>query len=271
MDDETLEVPAKKQFEGFRKPDKNFYHMPNEWTDIMAEIDNLAELKVVEYIMRHTWGFKEYDQFKTITVDEFLHGRISNGERMDKGTGLKSDRSVKDGLKAAIEHGYVLCDVDAKDKARIKKSYKLKMRQVDTTSQTGNNYPSEGQNLPLGNANSTPRSEKETLARNLQKNTGERKNGAAQQKPSSTPETPIHSSTPSSFSSVEFTEEENLVHELAKKKKLSFLGMNERNKKHCSKLVKEGIATLEQIESLMQFCWQRPYLAGKDLNLGNFG
>ena len=107
MDDETLEVPAKKQFEGFRKPDKNFYHMPNEWTDIMAEIDNLAELKVVEYIMRHTWGFKEYDQFKTITVDEFLHGRISNGERMDKGTGLKSDRSVKDGLKAAIEHGYV--------------------------------------------------------------------------------------------------------------------------------------------------------------------
>src|SRR5437899_8188066 len=102
----------------------------------MASIDNLAELKVIEYLMRHTWGFKEYDQFKFITIDEFMHGRLrSDGvTRMDKGTGLKSDRSVKDGLKAAIDDGYVVCEQDAK--AKVKKSYKLKMQQVDTTQES---------------------------------------------------------------------------------------------------------------------------------------
>lgn len=170
MDDETVEeVPAKQErpvFEGFRKPekpDKYFYHVPNEWTDITAEIDNLAELKVIEYIMRHTWGFKEYDQFKHITVDEFMYGRLKiDGTRMDKGTGLKSDRSVRDGLKAAIDHGYVVCDVNARDKARIRKSYKLKMRLVVSTTQDGSNHHSEDTNLPPDTAPTTRRTKKET-------------------------------------------------------------------------------------------------------------
>lgn len=200
MDESTPEeVPAKKRpaFEGFRKIDKeskHFYKLPNEWTDIMAGIDNLAELKIIEYLIRHTWGFGEYDQYKHITVDEFMHGRLRvDGTRMDKGTGLKSDRSVKDGLKAAIEHGYILCDVDASDRARIKKSYKLKIRevdttpqevdatpqddqeedrQVDTTPQEGSNYPPDTQNLPPNQADSTPRTQKETSRQNHTKESG---------------------------------------------------------------------------------------------------
>jgi len=182
MDDETIEdVPTKKErpvFEGFRKPEKpekGFYHIPNEWTDITADIDNLAELKVVEYIMRHTWGFKEYDQFKHITIDEFMHGRLKIDQtRIDKGTGLKSDRSVRDGLKAAIDHGYILCNVNARDKARIRKSYKLKMRLVDTTTQEGSNHHSEDTNLPPDTASTTRRTEKETSEKHLQKETFER-------------------------------------------------------------------------------------------------
>lgn len=154
----------KPVFEGFRKPDKHFYHMPNEWTDIMADIDNLAELKVIEYLIRHTWGFKEYDQFKFITIDEFMYGRLRfDGARMDKGTGLKSDRSVKDGLKAAIEHGYVLCEPNTK--AKVKKSYKLKMQWVDSTQDVGSNYPEKSQDLPTSKVESThksPSGEKET-------------------------------------------------------------------------------------------------------------
>jgi hypothetical protein len=254
MEDETTEeAPVKKKrppFEGFRKIDKaakGFYSMPNEWTDIMADIDNLAELKVIEYIIRHTWGFHEYDQFKYITVDEFMYGRISKGERMDKGTGLKSDRSVKDGIKAAIEHGYVLCDVDSSDKARIKKSYKLKMRQVAATPLEGSSYPSGTQNLPDDQVEATTRSEKETSERNFKKNTKERKNGKSSK--STTPETSFSQS-----SSIIFSQEEELVYELAKKLKLSFLSKNEKNKKHCAKLVSKGVTTLEQMESLMQFC-----------------
>ena len=199
MDESTPEeVPAKKRpvFEGFRKIDKeskHFYRLPNEWTDIMAGIDNLAELKMVEYLIRHTWGFGDYDRYKHITVDEFMHGRLRvDGTRMDKGTGLKSDRSVKDGLKAAIEHGYILCDVDASDKARIRKSYKLKMRQVESTPQDnrevestpqeGSNYPPDTQNLPPNQADSTSRSEKETNGQNHTKENGKERGSSSQKK-----------------------------------------------------------------------------------------
>src|SRR4051812_35219803 len=82
-------------FQGFDPPESNYFRLPNSWTDITASIDNLAELKVVEYILRHTWGFQEYGIKKHITVDEFVSGRrLSDGSRMDKGTGL-SERAVR--------------------------------------------------------------------------------------------------------------------------------------------------------------------------------
>jgi hypothetical protein len=41
-------------FAGFSKPEANFFRLPNEWTDITAQISSLAEMKVVEYVLRHT-------------------------------------------------------------------------------------------------------------------------------------------------------------------------------------------------------------------------
>src|SRR5438034_10658310 len=112
------------KFGGFTPPVSNYFRMPNEWINISAKINNLAELKVVEYVLRHTWGYQEYDgKPKPITVDEFMHGRKDrNGKRIDDGTGL-SKPSVIQGLKHAIEHGYLICEIDDADKARISKSY----------------------------------------------------------------------------------------------------------------------------------------------------
>ena len=183
-------------FEGFPPPTKNFFGMPNEMINVIAHIDNLAELKVLIYIIRHTWGYQEYGITKAITVEEFMHGRKrQDGTRMDEGTGLKSDRSVKDGLKAAIDHGFLLYERDDTDLARIKKSYALKMhsehgqvdttphidenRGVDTTPLAGSIYPSEGQNLPPNQVVSTPRSEKDTLEKHLEKDTLEREGANA--------------------------------------------------------------------------------------------
>lgn len=114
-------------FAGFRKPDSEFFRLPNEWTDITAEIDNLAELKIIEYILRHTWGFQNYEDLLEITIDEFMHGRkrVDSG-RMDKGTGL-SKQSVVDGIKRAIAGGYIVCEIDDSDKARIKKRYGIRL------------------------------------------------------------------------------------------------------------------------------------------------
>src|SRR6266699_2277921 len=119
MSDET--------FEGFVPPTKNYFPMPNEWIDICAEITSSAELKVIQYVLRHTWGYREFGICKTISVDEFQHGRKrQDGSRMDKGTRL-SNHSVIDGLRAAEKHGYLICEVDKSDLARTRKSYALKM------------------------------------------------------------------------------------------------------------------------------------------------
>lgn len=116
-------------FAGFPTPSEAFTRVPNCFIEEeIANINNLAELKIVLYVMRHTWGFQEYDKFKKITLDEFEHGRKrSDGSRMDSGTGL-GRTSIKDGLKRAEEHGYLVSQKDEHDKGRVKKFYWLKMQ-----------------------------------------------------------------------------------------------------------------------------------------------
>ncbi len=116
------------KFNGFEPPHSNYFRMPNSWTDITADIKSLAELKVIEYVLRHTWGFREYGISKRITTDEFMHGRKrSDRTRIDNGTGLAKS-SVVDGLSRAVEHGYLDEYIDATDKGRIKKQYQLRMK-----------------------------------------------------------------------------------------------------------------------------------------------
>ncbi|HYT45676.1 MAG TPA: hypothetical protein VEP90_25345 [Methylomirabilota bacterium] len=116
------------EFAGFSKPEANFFRLPNEWTDITAHVTSLAEMKLVEYVLKHTWGYSEFDMVKKITTDEFMHGRKKkSGERVDIGTGL-SNKSVIEGLNKAVAHGLLEVEIDDSDKARIKKYYKLKMK-----------------------------------------------------------------------------------------------------------------------------------------------
>src|SRR5215217_3018183 len=115
-------------FSGFDRPESNYFRMPNTWTEITAEIDNIAEMKVVEYILRHTWGYQEYGLKKHITIDEFVNGRRrQDGARMDQGTGL-SERAVYDGIRKAVAAGLIEEETDRSDRGRIKKSYSLRMR-----------------------------------------------------------------------------------------------------------------------------------------------
>src|SRR3989442_15952911 len=116
------------EFAGFSTPEANFFRLPNEWTDITAHVTSLAEMKLVEYVLKHTWGYSEFDVVKKITTDEFMSGRKrKSGERIDIGTGL-SKPSVIAGLKSAVAHGLLEEETDDSDKARIKKYYKLRMR-----------------------------------------------------------------------------------------------------------------------------------------------
>jgi hypothetical protein len=84
-------------FVGFSQPESNWWKMPNIMIDVLAYLDSASEIKVILYLLRHTWGYSEYDLFKHITIDEFQHGRwcynpqSGQYERMDSGTGLGYD------------------------------------------------------------------------------------------------------------------------------------------------------------------------------------
>ena len=126
-----MEVNSTDLFAGFAHPkDGNYTCIPNGFIEHeLSKIDNMAELKVVLYAMRHTWGYQEYGMWKRISVDEFAHGRKrKNGERMDSGTGL-GITATKAGIKRAVEHGYLMAGFDRSDLARIQKYYYLRMQQ----------------------------------------------------------------------------------------------------------------------------------------------
>jgi hypothetical protein len=84
--------------------------VPDQFFDeVLAEIDNLAELKVVLYHMRRTFGFGKlvdrisYSQF----FDGIKKGKGKSAVQLDRGTGLCL-RSVNRGLKKALTHGYLV-------------------------------------------------------------------------------------------------------------------------------------------------------------------
>lgn len=129
----TSVLPEVRVFEGFSHPDdEGFTRIPNDWFEVCAQIDSLAELKIVLYMMRHTWVYQEYSSWKKITIDEFAHGRKrQDGTRMDSGTGL-GITAVKDGIRRAVKHGYLVAGFDRSDLARIQKYYYLKMRKAES-------------------------------------------------------------------------------------------------------------------------------------------
>jgi hypothetical protein len=115
-------------FEGFEPPESNFWRLPNNWFDLAARFSSWAEHKVVEYILRHTWGYHEYGIAKLITMDEFMHGRKRrDGTRLDAGCGM-AENSIKKGIADAVAHGFLIVTIDDSDKGRIKKYYAPRMR-----------------------------------------------------------------------------------------------------------------------------------------------
>src|SRR3989442_3847558 len=168
-----MQTLSEQTFEGFSKPEANFFRLPNEWTDITAQVTSLAEMKLVEYVLKHTWGYSEFDVVKKITTDEFMNGRKKkDGTRIDTGTGL-SKPSVIAGLKSAVKHGLLEEETDDSDKARIKKFYKLKMKtpiEEDEPEEKATHADVKNVNIGVKNFNSRGktslhRSEKDTLER----------------------------------------------------------------------------------------------------------
>ncbi|MCP4540113.1 MAG: hypothetical protein GY832_23495 [Chloroflexi bacterium] len=175
------------QFPGFDAPEQNWSKLPHQIIDALPLFSSQAELKVVLYVLRHTWGYQEFDVVKRITLDEFKNGRKRrDGTRMDNGVGMVTN-SIKDGIRRAIEHGFLIRESDGRDAGRSSHLYCLNtastsdaVSKVDTLSKADtlseidsqpseiDSQPSEIDSQP---SEIDPRSEKETTERNYRKRT----------------------------------------------------------------------------------------------------
>lgn len=112
-------------FSGWGTPQENWCKMPFALIDAFDMVTTIAEMKVVLYVLRHTWGYREYDSSKLISMNEFMKGRRRrDGSRLDGGTGL-SINSVRAGIDLAVEHKLLTVVEDKRDAGRIKHYYRL--------------------------------------------------------------------------------------------------------------------------------------------------
>src|SRR5258706_3271553 len=127
-----------KDFPKWKAPKSNYVKVPNQLADVIAFLSE-SEIKVLYYLIRHTWGFQEFGVLKKITHDEFMNGRIkrlkgADGEpveppqfvRMDPGTGL-SENSVKAALRSLEAQNMIVHTADNSDGGRPKHCYALAM------------------------------------------------------------------------------------------------------------------------------------------------
>ena len=130
----VTDSPTPDVFPGFDIPRENWFKLPNSMIGFFAE-SSLAETRVLMYVLRHTWGYQEFEAAKRITLDEFMRGRKNgDGSRMDAGTAL-SKQSVLTGIRGCVERGLLVVETNGSDPARIKKYYRLHMRGSEDTAE----------------------------------------------------------------------------------------------------------------------------------------
>jgi hypothetical protein len=165
-------------FAGFEEPRENWSKLPHALIEALPLMTSEAEVKVVLYVLRHTWGYHDAD--KRISIDEFARGRKKrDGLRLDAGCGL-TDNTIKDGLRRAVEHGFIEVDEDSTDVARIKRYYKLRMREdesrrseIDPPHLGGQKLTPRGSETDPLDSETDPRSEKETNRKTPPKENGD--------------------------------------------------------------------------------------------------
>ena len=169
-----------KPFTGFSDPTQNWSRLPHQLIAALPLISSLGEMKVILYVLRHTWGY--HDDDKRISTDEFCNGRKHSfrykqkhpdeSDRLDNGTGM-SKSAILRGIERAIEHGFLEVEVDDSDKGRIKKYYRLIQAddlhpEVSKRDMSQTNTP-RATKQDITAPESIHQSKKETIERNLEK------------------------------------------------------------------------------------------------------
>ncbi len=102
----TRDQPALTTFDGFASP--NFTQVPDELFDVLMPQLSDAELRVLLYIVRRTFGFKR--DADAISLSQMVSGITTReGQILDRGTGL-SKATVARGLAGLRAKGVILAE-----------------------------------------------------------------------------------------------------------------------------------------------------------------
>ncbi len=135
------------QYEGFTNP--NYTQVPDDVFDVIAPELTEAELRVLLYVIRRTFGFKK--DRDAISLTQMVEGiRARDGRLLDKGTGM-SRRGVMKGCAGLIDKGIITVEKRLSDQGDNEINiYSLRFRE---SSGVGNNVPygRERSAPPVGN------------------------------------------------------------------------------------------------------------------------
>jgi hypothetical protein len=94
-----------KSFAGFER--SNTTPIPDALFDELLSLLSGAELKVLLYIMRRTWGFKK--DTDAISLSQFQNGIVTyDGVRLDSGCGIKRRETIIQALSSLEKDGYIV-------------------------------------------------------------------------------------------------------------------------------------------------------------------
>jgi len=98
------DTPVPNRFSGY--PPAHYTMVPDLLFDVQLPDLSGAELKVLLYIIRHTFGWKKDSD--DLSLNQIMHGvRKRDGQVLDRGTGLSRD-SVTRAIKSLSDQGYLL-------------------------------------------------------------------------------------------------------------------------------------------------------------------
>lgn len=117
--------PQPSAFEGFSSP--SYTQVPDELFDILMPTLADAELRVLLYIIRRTFGFKR--DADAISLSQMVSGITTrDGRVLDHGTGL-SKATVARGLKGLRDKGIILAERHSSaDRGNEATSYRLRFK-----------------------------------------------------------------------------------------------------------------------------------------------
>ena len=139
-----------KHFKGYSKP--NYTPVPDELFDEQLPDLSGAELKVLLYIIRRTFGFKK--ESDNISLNQLLHGITTKEDVvLDRGTGL-SKKTLLDTIRNLIEKNLIISERRrSKEKGDEPTTYRLNI--IGETAEN-TNTPRGVKSTPGGGVKSTP-------------------------------------------------------------------------------------------------------------------